>query len=108
MGRSGMLFVLYIQVQSGTIDKVDVQWKREWFGKTFKGFWMHKRNQIEFFNSLAKKFGIEKPNDWGNVHNEDILATAGGAAILGHFDSSLFKALQNVYSGILVPKLIFL
>lgn len=63
------------------------------------GYWKDHKNQRKFFDELAKKLKIAKPEDWGKV-NVKRIAEHGGLALLNYYGGSLMKCLKSVYSGI--------
>lgn len=64
-------------------------------------YWENKSNQRAFFDSIAKKFNITSPPQWGNIDARTFQKN-GGNTILFYYKNSLFKALRSVYSGKLV------
>lgn len=67
----------------------------------YRGYWKSKEIQREFLNSLAKKFNISVPQDWGKITNQEF-RVAGGAPILKHYNFSVSKTLREVYPGSII------
>lgn len=72
-----------------------MEWNIEWFPKS-PGYWEDKKNQREFFDSLARKFNIQEPKDWGKL-NTSTIKKHGGACVLYHYKGVLLAALRSVY-----------
>jgi hypothetical protein len=53
-----------------------------------RGYWKDKENQKEFFDQLAIKWNIQKPEDWNKVTNEMVLKE-GGRFIVDYYNRSL-------------------
>lgn len=71
----------------------EIQWKRKWFNQE-KLTWSVEK-QKEFLDEIAKKFGVNKPSDWGRVLNRDI-QLHGGYSILQNY-GSIRKALLHLF-----------
>ena len=54
--------------------------------KKTAGYWKEKHNQKEFFDQLAVKWNIQKPEDWNKVTKEMVLKE-GGNFIHVHYNS---------------------
>lgn len=66
-----------------------------------KGFWNQVSSQREFFDKLATKYNVKKPEDWGQVTFKAI-TKEGGRSLLDRHSSSLFLALKSVYQGLMI------
>jgi hypothetical protein len=42
-----------------------------------RGYWLDKQNQKNFFDQLALKWNIQKPNDWNKVTKGMVLKEGG-------------------------------
>jgi hypothetical protein len=42
-----------------------------------QGYWKDKKNQKEFFDQLAVKWNIQKPEDWNKVTNKMVFKEGG-------------------------------
>jgi hypothetical protein len=60
-----------------------------------RGYWKVKYNQRVFFDQIAEKLNIKKPEDWKNVKLETV-ASLGGSSILRHYGHSLVRGIDNV------------
>jgi hypothetical protein len=60
-----------------------------------RGYWKAKENQKEFFDQLAIKWNIQKPDDWNKVTNEMVLKE-GGNFIANYYNGSLQRGI-NMY-----------
>ena len=54
-----------------------------------QGYWKDKQNQKEFFDQLAIKWNIQKPEDWNNVTYKMVLNEQGGNFIKAYYNGSL-------------------
>jgi len=65
-------------------------------------FWCDIENQKKFFRSYAgsKGFSANKPENWYNVHINEILQRRGGKALLRHYGGNIRKALLRVFPNI--------
>lgn len=63
------------------------------------GFWLTIQNQRAFLDSLAKKFKIQEPKEWGKFAFQDALEHGAGV-LLKNYGFSLQKALRANYPGI--------
>jgi hypothetical protein len=52
------------------------------------GYWKDKKNQKEFFDQLAIKWNIQKPEDWNKVTNRMVLKE-GRSFITNYYNGSL-------------------
>jgi hypothetical protein len=59
------------------------------------GYWKDKKNQKAFFDQLAIKYNIQKPEDWHKITREMALKE-GGSFITKHYNGSLRKG-TNVH-----------
>lgn len=75
----------------------DRQWKKQQF-RSNAGFWHHRPNQRAFFDSIASKYKITKPEHWSRV-NRRVIMENGGTTILKQHQGSLFNSLNVVYPG---------
>lgn len=64
-------------------------------------FWSSLQHQRDFLDSFAKDSQIKRPEEWGKITIKQFSAK-GGLTILNHHKGSLFKALKNIYDGIIV------
>lgn len=79
-----------------------MSWKKEWFHSVAArnhGYWKEQKNQRKFFDDLAKKFQVTKPQHWGKIQVKRV-AEHGGLALLNYYGGSLICALKSVYSGL--------
>jgi hypothetical protein len=53
-----------------------------------RGYWKDKQNQKEFFDQLAIKWNIQKPEDWNKV-TQEMAWKEGGYFINQYYNSSL-------------------
>jgi hypothetical protein len=53
-------------------------------------YWQDKRNHREFFDHLATKWNIQKPEDWYRV-TARMVVEQGGNFIHSHYDTSMFQ-----------------
>jgi hypothetical protein len=53
--------------------------------------WKDKKNQKEFFDRLAIKWNIQKPEDWNNVAREKVLKEEGASSIIHYYNGSLIQ-----------------
>jgi hypothetical protein len=60
-----------------------------------RGHWKDKENQKEFFDQLAIKWNIQKPEDWNKVTNKMVLKE-GGRFIDRYYNGSLQQGI-NMY-----------
>ncbi len=89
----------------------DYHWKPWLFGKQQRnnqsaidyrvphGFWSEEGNQREYLDWLAEELGVKTIEDWYRVRNEDV-ELRNGSGLLHYYESSLYKALSNIYPGI--------
>jgi hypothetical protein len=56
------------------------------------GFWKDKQNQKAFFDKLAIKWNIQKPEDWNKV-TRSMVMNEGGTFIHAHYDGSVRKGI---------------
>lgn len=75
----------------------EIHWRNEWFSTPI-GYWQRKDVQKNFLNSLAKRLGVKKAEDWGNVPIYEV-TKHGGSSLLNHYGGSLQKTLKSVYPG---------
>jgi hypothetical protein len=61
-------------------------------------YWKNKRNQKAFFDQLALKLNIQKPEDWNNVTTERVLEEEGGKFVMDHYKGSWKKGNYLYYS----------
>jgi hypothetical protein len=55
-----------------------------------QGYWNSLQNQRQFFDSLAKKFNIQKPEDWYKITVDEVVHN-GGSFIQRHYKGSLLR-----------------
>jgi hypothetical protein len=60
------------------------------------GYWKDKQNQKEFFDQLAVKWNIQKPEDWNKVTNKMII-TEGGSFISKYYNNSVLQGTTVLY-----------
>jgi hypothetical protein len=60
------------------------------------GHWKTVFNQREFFDKLAKKWNINRPEDWYKV-TTTMIFEEGGFFLRNYYQGSLIKALQAAY-----------
>lgn len=60
------------------------------------GYWRKRDNQVQFLDEFAKKYGIKRQQDWGNVGLPSI-KKHGGAALLRIYRNNLLRTLERVY-----------
>jgi hypothetical protein len=72
------------------------KWEMWKFKQSPKHYWDDIKNQRIFFDSVAKKLGIEKMEDWYTVKNRDVrdLKVDG---VLSRYRGSLIRALKSIY-----------
>jgi hypothetical protein len=65
-----------------------------------RGYWQDKENQKKFFDQLAIKWNIQKPEDW-NKMTCDMVVKEGGSFIYKYYNGSLNQGnnvpFSNVY-----------
>jgi hypothetical protein len=61
-----------------------------------RGYWKDKQNQKEFFDQLAVKWNIQKPEDWNKVTNK-MLFKEGGSFIAKYYKKSLHLGTYNLF-----------
>lgn len=61
--------------------------------------WKPLKNRKEFLDTLAKKFKIESPHEWGKVTVSRIYNEGGSALLNEYYNGSLFECLKSVYRG---------
>eukprot|EP01114_Cavostelium_apophysatum_P019887 TRINITY_DN6524_c0_g1_i1.p1 TRINITY_DN6524_c0_g1~~TRINITY_DN6524_c0_g1_i1.p1 ORF type:complete len:431 (+),score=67.85 TRINITY_DN6524_c0_g1_i1:54-1346(+) len=72
-------------------------WKTYKFDKVPSGYWKDLSHQRTFLEDVvASKFGIQKPDDWYRVTNQQII-DCGGSGFLAESGHSLANALSRVY-----------
>jgi hypothetical protein len=59
-----------------------------------RGHWKDKENQKEFFDQLAIKWNIQKPEDWHKVTNKMVMKEGGG--FVTHYYNNSLKYGTNV------------
>jgi hypothetical protein len=59
------------------------------------GRWKDKKNQKEFFDQLAAKWNIQKPEDWNKVSRKMVLKE-GGSFVSTYYNGSLIKGKKFV------------
>jgi hypothetical protein len=59
-----------------------------------QGYWADKKNQRKFFDELAIKWNIQKPEDWNKVTNKMVLEE-GGYFIGNYYNTSLQQGTKN-------------
>jgi hypothetical protein len=62
-----------------------------------KGYWKDLQNQRAFFDSLAVKLNIQKPEDWYNIQGSSLWKEKGGHFIKNHYNSSLIAG-KTIYT----------
>lgn len=70
----------------------------EWFEFMPQGYWKDIQNRRNFLENFARKNGISKPSDWGNVTIQQI-KESGGNSLLKCYSGSLIKTLEGVFPG---------
>lgn len=60
------------------------------------GYWRKRENQVHFLEEFAKKYGINRQQDWGNVSLPSI-RKQGGTALLRISRNNLLRTLQRAY-----------
>lgn len=63
-------------------------------------FWKDRKNQRNFLEEFATKFGIHQPNEWGKVTISDIKKGGGATFIINHHQSNVRKALAENFPDI--------
>lgn len=63
-----------------------------------KSVWNSSDYQRVFLDSVAIKFAIKKPSDWGNITNK-VFTEEGGSTLLRKFNGSIANVLSNAYPG---------
>jgi hypothetical protein len=58
-----------------------------------RGYWKAKENQKEFFDQLAIKWNIQKPEDWNKV-TYDMVLKEGGRFIVYYYNGSLQRGIN--------------
>lgn len=53
--------------------------------------------QREYMESIATKFHIKKPSDWGKITVNEV--GEDGRYILSRYNGSMFKTLSSIYPG---------
>jgi hypothetical protein len=61
-----------------------------WQTYTHRGFWKNVKNQRDFFDQLATKWNIQKPEDWVRVTTAMVLKK-GGNFINSLYNGSLVR-----------------
>jgi hypothetical protein len=56
-----------------------------------RGYWKDKKNQKEFFDQLAVKWNIQKPEDWHTVSTKKVIKEEGGSFIVTYYNGSPHK-----------------
>jgi hypothetical protein len=51
-------------------------------------------NQRSFFDNLATKLNIQKPEDWGKVTGSVVMKERGGYFISNYYSGSLYKGIE--------------
>jgi hypothetical protein len=54
-----------------------------------RGYWKDKQNHKAFFDQLAIKWNIQKPEDWNTVTTEMVVKEGGGHFITMSYNGSL-------------------
>jgi hypothetical protein len=70
-------------------------WKVETSDRKPKGYWNDKSNQRKFFDQLALKLNVKKPEDWFSVRLQTVLDN-GGSFVKTYYNQSLVHGL-NIY-----------
>jgi hypothetical protein len=58
-------------------------------------YWKNKENQKNFFDQMAIKWNIQKPEDWNNVTVEMVVKEGGGRFLKSYHKNSLQRGLQQ-------------
>ena len=76
----------------------EIEWKLWRFQEELpKNFWNHIKNQMEFFDWVAKELHLKKWTDWYKVKTSDIKRLGGGILMSTHYQDSLVDALKKIY-----------
>lgn len=64
---------LFIQVfPSLCAQSLEIKWNPEWFSRTPGHYWKSEKLR-NFFDEVAKKYGIKNPSEWGSITVDMIL-----------------------------------
>lgn len=80
------------------IDKVNSN-ARTYDFKVPKSYWNSMENRRTFLDSIAAKYNIKKPSDWGKLKIGVIYENGGTTLMKNYYNDSLFVCLQSVYKG---------
>jgi hypothetical protein len=58
------------------------------------GYWKDKKNQKAFFDQLAIKWNIQKPDDWNKV-TWSMVSKEGGNFVSSYYNSSLQQGIDE-------------
>ncbi len=77
----------------------EYHWKVWKFTNLFNpGHWREKPNRKEFFNAVAKYYGLQQfPQDWYSLQRSDIIQQGGKELLDEHYQGSLLNALRDIY-----------
>jgi hypothetical protein len=64
----------------------------------YQGYWKDKANQKKFFDQLAIKWNIQKPEDWSKV-TKKMVVMEGGSFINYHYRGFLHLGTVYIYKG---------
>jgi hypothetical protein len=74
----------------------DYDWEAQGAPKKPSGYWNDIENQREFFDELAEKLNIQKPEDWYSVR-VDTVRQHGGSFLVNQYNNSLIRGKVIVY-----------
>jgi hypothetical protein len=66
--------------------------EQNWQGFQHYGFWKSLNNQRYFFNKLATKLNIKKPEDWYGVTGRTVIRE-GGSFINQYYNGSILQGM---------------
>ena len=75
----------------------DHPWDITKLHKVSKGYWNDINNQRKLFDSIGRRIGIERLDDWYNVRTTIIEKTKLSSILSYNYSFSLIKALQTIY-----------
>jgi hypothetical protein len=58
--------------------------------KVTHGYWKDGQNQRLFFDKLAPKLGVHRPEDWAKVTTKSVIEE-GGSFVTNYYNGSLIK-----------------
>jgi hypothetical protein len=93
-----LILVIYTELTFVALQSIYPEHKSIWEAKRPHGYWKDIGNQRAFLERIAKKYDVQKPEDWYKIQAKGLLKEDGGYLINAYYNGSLVQGNSSYIS----------